>query len=103
MVHSEAEPATHSVHSSLVDRDVFVSGLLCSLKNSQKERLAPSLLSLCFASIKLISEVGCRATEDCFEMTNILITAWEKEALEEEYLTVPVTSVLQLLCYDSSL
>lgn len=79
---SLAEPFTHSFHSSLNHR-----ARLCfsSFVFSEElvERQTPSLLSLSlsFASIKLISEVGSQATE----MTNILITAWEKETLEEEY------------------
>lgn len=58
----------------------------------------PPLHSVCFASITLISEVGSEATEDCFEMTNILITAWE-----EEYLCVCccVVNVLVTLIFSS--
>lgn len=58
------EALTHSFHSSLSDRDVFVSSVLCSARNS-KMRLPPSFL-WSFASIKPIREVGRQATAGCF-------------------------------------
>lgn len=83
---------------------------VCALWGTHRktDSLPPFFLLLFFASIKLISGVGSWVTEDCFEMTNIL-TAWEKEALEEEYLwgrctrDISAVVIVILHSYDSSL